>query len=334
MIPHNRVTFTREQRDAVDRVLASGHVAQGPEVAALEDDYRLYAGRKHAVAVASGTAALRLSFLALRDLKPIVPAYSCVALANAAHFYHSEIGIADCLPNTWTIAPDDLGSEPRASVVVAVNTFGVKSDIMRLKAAAGAVIEDCTHGFGNHRSDVEVLSLYPTKLFGAAGGGMILTDEDDIAEFCRDMRDYDDKSACAWRLNDKLTDLQAAAARAKLACIDKSLSDREYLAQRYQHLLAHAAGSNLLALPPSGERSWYRFVVHTALQAEPVCAELKRLGVCAERPVEWWADGPRSDQPLSERAYLHNVSLPLYPGMTGREVDLVAHELAAHLKKG
>ena len=259
MIPHNKVITTPEDIAAVERVVRSGQLAQGPEVEALEAEYCAYTGRKYAVAVGSGTAALRLAFLCRRDLTPTVPAYSCVALANAAYSFSKPLGVADVIPDAWTLDPNDLGSEVENSAVVVVNTFGVKATLPRKPLL---VIEDCTHGFSDKIADIELLSLYSTKLFGANRGGIILTDAKAYADECRDRRDYDDKPASGTRLNDKLSDDHAAHARSKLARISSEIEKREKLAVEYYKGLRHL-DPTLLTLPPSGDRTWYRYVIRS-----------------------------------------------------------------------
>ena len=318
MIPHNKVTTTPADLAAVGRVVASGQVGQGPEVEALEYDYCAYTGRKFAVAVGSGLAALRLAFLCRRDLTPTVPAYSCVALANAAYSWSAPLGVADVLPESWAIDPDDLGPDPQHTAAVVVNTFGVKAPHPRKPLF---IIEDCTHGFGDQIADMEILSLGETKLFGGAGGGIILTDVKAYADTCRDWRNYDDKPASGTRLNDKLSDLHAALARTKLERISQILEEREELAIEYYTGLRHL-DPTLLTLPPSGNRSWYRYVIRTKMAAPLLRAALHRKGVCAELPVEWWPDS-KSAFPVAQNAYRYNVSLPLYPGLSKEAVKYV-----------
>ena len=312
MIPHNKVVVEQEDINALIRVGRSGHLSQGPETEALEADYCAYTGRKYAVAVGSGLAALRLALLCRRDLTPTVPAYSCVALSNAVYSFSAKIGIADVLPQVWTLDPSDLGESPGRSSVVTVNTFGVKARIPR---AAMLTIEDCTHGFGDHKSDIEILSLHATKLFGAAGGGMILTDEKAYADACRDRRDYDDKPSSGTRLNDKTTDIHSALARTKLARTPGLIDEREELALEYFDRLAELDMAGVLTLPTLADRTWYRFVIRAKKMDAPLLrAALHRKGICAELPIEWWAE-EKAPYPAALNAYKRNVSLPLYPGL-------------------
>ena len=335
MIPHNRIIATEAHIDAVSRTLRNAHLARGQEIAALENDFCVYTGRKHAVAVASGLDALRLALLWRRDLTPTVPAYSCVALVNAVYSYSDYVGVADCSTDRnkgWTLDKDDLDGEPERAAVVAVNTFGMKADIPK---DAAYVIEDATHGFGGRscQAEVTVLSLGATKLFGApdSKGGIILTDNKEIADFCRDRRCYDDKEASGTRLNSTMTDKDAALARVTLANIAAIKDERLSIALDYARHLEWAQDNNLLALPPFGDRTWYRFVVHTSRPASLARAALHRRGIMAEKPIEWWPED-RVQNPVAWRAYENNLSLPFFPGITKAEISEVCHAVCEVLK--
>ena len=325
MIPHNRVTTTEDDIRVVERVIRSGQLAQGSEVEALEAEFCAYTGRKYAVAVASGTAAIRLALLCCRNLVPTVPAYSCVALANAAYSFSERLGIADVLMEDWTIDPEDLGATPRESAVVAVNTFGAPANIAGIRAAAaGLVIEDCTHGFGAHKSDIEILSFHATKLIGAAGGGIVLTDNKDYAEQVRDRRDYDDKPVSGTRLNDKMSDVQAALVRSKLARFEAEIVERYDIAWLYAKKLRTLAGAKRLLLPIE-RATYYRF----AITVEDACRTRKELGVKgirAEQPICWWPDS-KDAFPVSAMAEQELLSLPFYPGLKAEEIDIVTKAL-------
>ena len=329
MIPHNKIVTTRDDRGMVDRVISSGHLSQGTEVAALEADMCAFTGRRYAVAVSSGTEALRLAMLAFSGRRVTVPGYSCVALANAA--MAARRGkmpmAADVLPGQWTIDPDEVGHDLELDVVVAVNTFGVKSDVLGLAAAGARVIEDCTHGFGEHLSDIEVLSFHATKLLGGAGGGVILTGDDRVAHFVRDLRDYDDKAPYADRLNGKMTDVHAALVRSKLRRLPLLIEERAELAALYWEQLRDVQ----LLLPehvPFDGRTWYRFTIEVD-DAEFYLRRLEQLGIQAAAPVDNWlakSAPPIKEEyaPVSYRAYRGIVSLPCYNWLTKAEVLHIA----------
>jgi dTDP-4-amino-4,6-dideoxygalactose transaminase len=327
MIPHNRVITTREDRGMVDRVIASGHLAQGPETEALEHELCEFTGRRHAIAVSSGTEAIRLALLAYHGRRVTVPAYSCVALANAAMAARGgKMPVAaDVLAGQWTIDPDETGHDLELDVVVAVNTFGVKSDVLGLAATGARVVEDCTHGFGDHLSDVEVLSFHATKLLGGAGGGVVLTGDDRVAHVVRDHRDYDDKRQCVNRLNGKMTDVHAALVRSKLRRLPLLIEERAEIAMLYSAELDGVIG---VIRPDVVDRTWYRFTIEVD-DVEFYLRRLEQMGIQAQRPVTNWLEQsspviPEESAPVSYRAYGGIVSLPCYPGLSKEEVMHIA----------
>jgi len=310
MILHNKCVTTLEDVEFAERVIRSGR----PEVEALEEDLCAYTGRRHAVAVASGLAALRLALLCKRGLLPTVPAYSCVALANAAYSFYDKLGIADVEPDKWNLDANDI-ADPENAAVVVVNTFGVPTDLPK---NAGLVIEDSTHGFGLHRSEIEVLSFHSSKLIGGSVGGALLTDSKIYADAARDRRDYDNKPASGLRLNDKLGDVDAALVRSKLLRLHLILEERKELADLYFKELRPLQSKGLLELPYLGNNSWYRFVIRVKRHMAFMEA-MFRKGVMTASPIEWWPDdtGP---YPIAHSAYESLVSLPLYPGLTKAQV--------------
>lgn len=336
MIPHNRVITTKEDIEAVSRVVASGQLAQGPEVKALEHEMCEYTGRKYAVAVASGLSALRLSMLCWKDRTPIIPAYSCVALTNAAYSWSDKIGIADVLPGEWTIDPDDLGPDASESTVVAVNTFGVPADVSRIIKTGAVVIEDCTHGFrhyGRNLAFAQVCSFYATKLIGGAEGGIILTDGSNFAEKVRNYRDYGDKPASGLRLNDKMSDVHAVLVRSKLKRLPLLIEERAELAALYLKELNPVWGE--IDIPFEGERTWYRFVIETP-DAEIYLRRLEQMNIQGERPVWDWMRCDKGKEPVAYSAHQRLVSLPLYPGLSRNEVGYIARcvrEIAREMKE-
>ena len=184
-VPHNRLTFGSPEAIAIARTVKSGQWTAGRAVEQLEASLTRIAGVKHAVCVGSGLAALRLAMLGLGvkgGSRVLVPAYSCVALANAALACGAHPISADVVPLEWNISVDAarkmlIGVQP--SVIVAVNTFGVPAPVAELADCGVAVIEDCAHAFGfesqgrplGGRSHAAVLSFHATKLVGGGEGG-------------------------------------------------------------------------------------------------------------------------------------------------------------------
>jgi perosamine synthetase len=346
IVPHNRLTFGEAEARAVAEVVASGQWAGGPRVQALERELGRRARRSHAIGVASGLAALRLGLKALgvgRGDEVIVPAYSCVALANAVLALGTTPVVAD-VGDDWNLDPRAVADARtgRTRAVIAVNTFGAPAAVASLGQNGLVVIEDCAHGFGlrvadgvlGGRTDVAVLSFHATKLVGAGEGGALVTDRAEVASAARAWRDYTNEPPDGTRLNDKLSDVHAAIALCQLERLDAMIAARDARAQRYHARLAPLSRSTgAFRLPAlATARVWYRYAIElTEHGAADVVDALRRLGVGADRPVVDWRPAAGRPCPTADRAYARVVSLPLYPTLRDDEQERVCEALGAVL---
>lgn len=339
-VPHNRLTHGDAERDAVAAVVAGGRWSSGPAVERLEHDLAARLGRRHAVAVGSGLGALRLALLSLgvgAGDEVIVPAYSCVALANAVLACRAHPVPVDVTPDYWTIDPLAAAVTARTKAIIAVHTFGSIAEVGALARLGPPLIEDCAHGIAvggmGSRSPLAVTSFYATKLIGAGEGGAVLTDDAGLADFVRRWRNYGDQDASGTRLNDKLTEFAAALARCQLARLDEFVAARRVRAERYQAAFAGLRQAGKIVLPAPVERVWYRYTVEFAeLDAATAIEQLKARGIDAAQPVSDWTAERRAACPISERAFQRIVSLPLYPTLSSGEQEAVigaVHDIVA-----
>lgn len=346
VVPHSRLTFGREEEAAAAAVVRSGQWAGGPRLAELESALARAAGVDHAVGVASGLAALRLSLLALGvgpGDRVLVPAYTCVALPDAVLACGAEPVPVDVSDPSWNL---DTNEDPpiRPAAVIGVHTFGVPADIAGMRRWGAPVIEDCAHAFGfdvdgapvGSLGDVAIMSFYATKLVGAGEGGAVLTNNAASAARVRDARDYVDKSAAATHLNDKMTDIEAALASCQLERLPEMLAARERLAARYDPLLRDAAqASGEFRLPTAqAPRAWYRYAVELHEKpAKMLAGRMRRFGVRAESPTADWLQPETPDLQTARRAYERVLSLPLYPTLTEEEQDRVVYAFLSALEE-
>jgi perosamine synthetase len=336
-VPHNRLTFGRLESAAVRRVVESGYWATGKIAARLESVLARHADVKYGIAVGSGLAALRLALLGLgvcHGDEVIVPAFSCVALANAVLALGALPKMCDIERDTWNLDPGAVRKRltKKTRAVIAVHTFGLPAPIDDLALSRVPVIEDCAHAFGissgksrlGSRGHAAVLSFYATKLIGAGEGGAVLTNDETLADFVRDWRDYADKAPERTRLNDKMTDVEAALALCQLRRLGSLIALRQRKAEVYHEMLAKPqAEFGGFRLPKmADERVWYRYVVDIRGDHLPeIIAALRKQGVHADMPVEPWFDvnGAAGTCPNAAYAFRHLLSLPLYPTLTIKE---------------
>lgn len=343
LVPHSRPSLGKAELGAVQEVLASGQIAQGSRVRALERQWAQATGRAGAVAVSSGTSALRLALVALgvnAGDEVVVPAYSCVALLNAVLAVGAAPLLADVEADSWVLSPEDVKRllTPRTKAIIAVHLFGYPAKIHELCRLGLPVIENCAHGIGGKAGNaafgrsgtVNVSSFYATKMTAAGEGGIVAGDDEDLLARIRQARDYADQSPNGLHLNDKMTDVEAAIAAVQLDRLHELLAKRAEHAARYTDLLRSLANSGALRLPAECVgRIWYRYVVRLqGRRAEDAVSAMAAYGIRAEQPV-WdlrqstkWERLPNSDQ-----AFASALSLPLYPDLSEEQQSLVCRAL-------
>jgi len=341
LIPHSRPWITAADVRAVARVVRSGRLAQGAEVAALEAELSGFLGLPPGVAVSSGTAALHLALVGL-GLGPghevILPSYVCVAPLHAVEYAGATPRLADIDPRTFNLDPADVRRRMtrRTRAVIVPHLFGLPADLDALLALGVPLIEDCAQALGaTYRGSpvggfgvASILSFYATKLLATGEGGMILSRDRSLLGRLRDLRDYDERRRHALRYNYKLTDLQAALGRSQLVRFPAALARRAAIAARYRRAWA----SLPIRLPEPeglGTHSYHRFVATVPGRATTVARRLHSLGVTARPPVfePIHRTLGLSGFPGAEEAWRHALSLPLYPGLTAREQAQVVQAL-------
>ena len=336
LIPHNRLTTGKEEENAVAAVARSGKWAGDKVLRELEVRISDVAGADvQAVGVGSGLGALRLALHALGIVagdSVAVPAYSCVALANAVLACGALPVAIEIESGSWNISPEALAlaktNHPELKAVIAVHTFGFPANLKALESVGLPVIEDCSHAFGRGgfggMGDIAILSLYATKLLGGGEGGMVMTRSAEMATLVRQARDYVDKPPAAWRLNDKMTDLEAAIALCQLRRLPDLLARRDEKAERYHALLTGRLPDGTLPLPHN-QRIWYRYVLDVTAP-DSLIRQLACSRIGAARPVDDWRLISKA-QPLATHAYARLLSLPLYPSLTESEQNKVVESL-------
>jgi len=297
-----------------------------------------------AAGVSSGLAALRLALLALHvgpGDEVIMPAYSCVALLNAALALDATPVLADIKEDDWTLSPSDVEQRitQKTKAIIAVHLFGMPASISGLLSLGLPVVEDCAHGIGGSCDGqpfggvgtVNISSFYTTKMIAAGEGGIVAARDKELIQRIRNARDYGDQLPDRHHMNDKMTDIEAALARAQVNRLPEMLSLRADRAEVYDERLAPLAEQGLIVLPqrPPG-RIWYRYAVRlTRHDAEPVCDWMAANRVRVEQPVwdlresEFWSPGLS----VSAQAFDRVVSLPLYPDLDAADQEIVCETL-------
>lgn len=328
LIQHSAPAIGDEEIEAVTRVMRSGRIAQGPEVEAFEEECAALVGRKHAVAVSSGTAALHLALNALgvdKDTRVAIPAYACASLLTAVSLQDARAELCD-IDDDYNL---DHGTMPGgANVTILPHLFGKAASV----PDATTVIEDIAQSIGGNTgaaTPVAIASFYATKLVTAAEGGMVLTDDADLAEHVRDRRDYDNRDDFIQRFSYKLNDIQAAIGRVQLRRLPEFIDRRKGIAFKFLEGLHDLP----IDLPDPENHIFFRFVIRLD-EREALQAHLAERGIEAKRPVykpahEYFAG--RGNDRVSipggllgcDRAHRCALSLPIHPNMLDQDVDHV-----------
>lgn len=259
-----------------------------------------------------------------------VPAYSCVALANAVLAEGATPVPLDCDPQTLSLTKKTVQARvtSRMKCLIGVNTFGLPMDFSQIAELEIPLIEDCAHGFSKGgmggRGSLSIFSFYATKFIGSGRGGAIATNDSSFADAIRNHSDYSDKPMSGERMNAKFDDLNAALVLSQIEHIDHLVEIRRKLANTYLREFDHLQLHGILKLPQVvPERIWYRFVI-SVVDAHKWKTELARLGVVAELPVWNWLDEDGSARcPNAASAYENTLSLPIYPSLSTNEQERV-----------
>ncbi len=324
-IPHSQPSIGEEEIAAVVRCLRSGYLTQGDEVHAFEEACAAFTGHRYGVAVSSGAAALHLALIVLgiRDNDRVaMPSYVCAALAQAITWQRATPVLCDIDWPSYTLAAEQVPSDCTAAIVP--HLFGaparypqqvpVISDIAQSIGAPEVADADTST-----QPLVTVASFYATKLMTTGEGGMLLTQDAQLAEAARDLREYDNRDDFKLRFPYKMTDFQAAMGRVQLQRLPAFIARRREIAAMY----AEALESLPLQLPDPAGHAFFRYVVATE-KREALEAHLQACGVEAKRPVYRPAHHYFGGAfPHSERAHQECLSIPLYPAMDLQKIRYV-----------
>lgn len=343
--------YRQEVDAAVARVLDSGWLILGPEVAAFEREFAAYLGTEHAIGVSSGTDALILALRAL-DIGPgdevVTPANTTVPTAAAIRAVGAVPRFADVDGDSLLMTAETLrpAMTTRTKAVVPVHLYGAPVPMREILSLArengAAVVSDCAHAHGARwcgqpvgtMADIGCFSLYPTKNLGACGdGGLCVTGRADLAERLRTLKNYgydSDRIARCDGLNSRLDEIQAAILRVKLRHLDDGNLQRRSIAERYRAGLA-GTPFRLQEVDADQWHVYHQFVIRCP-DRPAVIRQLQRhdigYGIHYDPPLHRMPAFARFHEnarplPVVETASPQVLSLPLYPGLTFDEVDRV-----------
>ena len=364
-LPYGRQLIEDDDVRAVIDALRADLVTTGPLVAEFERRFAATVSARHAVAVSSGTAALHAAVFAA-DVgagdEVVTTPLTFVATANAVLYQGGVPRFADVRPDTLTLDPDSLrkAMTPRTRAVLPVHFAGQPCDLDFVREIARGrglrVIEDAAHALGaEYRgrrvgalSDLTVFSLHPVKHITTGEGGMVTTDDDELAERLRRFRNHGlatDSRARQARgalhsemvdlgYNYRLTDVQCALGLSQLGKLDRFLAARERIAERYLANLKDQAGLRLPEIAPGVRHAWHLFPILLDIERLTVdratvfhALRAENIGVTVHYLPAYWhpyyvrLGYARGLCPRAEDVAGRVLSLPMHAGMTGADVE-------------
>lgn len=361
MIPAAKPILGEEERVAVDAVLRSGMIAQGPEVAAFESEFsaELVAG-KPTVAVNSGTAGLHLGLLAA-GVGPgdevIVPSFTFAATGNSVALTGATPVFADIEPDYFTLDPASVRASitDRTKAIMPVHLYGHPALMDELQAIADehgiALYEDAAQAHGASLDgrlvgtfgDFAMFSLYPTKNMTSGEGGMVSCGGEEIAHRVRLLRNQGMERQYANELigfNARLTDIHAAIGRVQLRKLPGWTKARQ---DNAAFLSANLEGVQVPKVKVGAVHVYHQYTIRVGQDRDGFAQALREeyaVGCGIYYPIpnhrldSLKHFAPGLDLPETEKAALEVISLPVHPSLGSEDLERIVEAVNTLAKAG
>jgi len=371
MIPYSRQDITNEEIQAVVEVLRSDFLTTGPKVEGFEKAIAGYCGARYAIAVSNGTAALHIAALAL-DIKEgdegITSPNTFLASANCIAFCRGIPRFADIDPVTYCISPKEIEDAitPKTRVLIPVHFAGQPCDMESIRDIAEKrslyIIEDAAHALGSkwrdkngvwHKvgscshSHIAIFSFHPVKTITTGEGGMILTNDKDLADKCRLFRSHgitrdpanfvNQPSAISHQLiypsfyyemhelgyNYRLTDFQCALGLVQLRRLDEFIKHRRKVWKYYTNELSEIDGFTVPIERENVRSAWHLYVAQverrdelfTYLREKDIGAHAMYIPVHLQPYYQQNFGYKEGDFPKAEAYFEKCLVLPMFPAL-------------------
>jgi len=366
----SRPDITEKEIEAVCAVLGGPNLSLGPKVIEFERAFAEYAGRKRAVAVNSGTSGLFLCMLAL-GIGPgdevITTPFTFIASATSIMMVGAKPIFVDIDPVSLNIDAEKIESKitSKTKAILPVEVFGNPAGFDKICEIAQKhnliVIEDSCEALGSELNGkkagtfgtMSIFAFYPNKQITTGEGGMILTDDDELADMCVSLRNQGRAKDSSWlshaRLgyNFRLSDINCALGIVQLSRIDEIKAKRRQVAKWYQEMLAGDERLIVPTEPADCDISWFVFVVRlaekfTLEQRDRILEAMKDKGIQVGNyfpPVHLQPfisarfDYKQGDFPVAESVCKGTIALPFYNDLSKDEVTIVCKTLREILDK-
>ena len=322
-----------ELKERIAEVLDSGRFILGPNVSAFEEEAAAYLGVKHAIGVANGTDAIVLALDALgigEGDEVICPTFTFFATAEAIARRGATPIFVDIDPQTMNLDPADVRRRmtSKTKAIMPVHLFGRPAPLEELAELGVPLVEDAAQAFGakgTGRTGVaSTYSFFPTKnLFAFGDGGLVSTDDDELAERVRLLRFHGSKAKKEFELigyNSRLDEIQAAVLRVFLPHLEEWNRSRREAAARYAEL----GLGEVCELPADEPGHVYHVFVVRSPERDRIAEHLAAGGIASSsyyvtplhrQPALAFLGQAETDFPETERASRENLALPMWAGI-------------------
>lgn len=359
-------------KDGIVEVLLSGYLTMGKKVAQFEKAFAEFIGTRHAIGTNSGTSSLEIVMRAIgvEGATVVIPSNTFMATATAVTHAGARIIFTDCQEENLQMDPADLQRkiQPDTRGVILVHIGGMISpNIDEIKRICDEnslfLLEDAAHAHGatidgRMAGSLGIggsFSFYPTKVMTTGEGGMVTTDDEEIYRRCLVLRDHGktnpelnvhEEFGYNWRFSE----FHALLGLQQMKRIESSLEERRRIAMMYDEKLGNLPKIKRLQIPPNIRSSYYKYIVFLDehIERDELKTEMKdRYGIhlpgevysqpLHTQPVfrkHSWAvaNDPGDSFPQTEYVCEHHLCLPLYLGLTEKEIDYVVDSLARVLR--
>ena len=368
-IPLSQPDITQREIDAVVEVMQSPTLSIGPKVLEFERKVAQLCGRRHAIAVSSGTAGLHACMIAAgikAGDEVITTPFSFVASANCILYVGAKPVFVDIDTKTLNVDTDlvQAAITPKTKAIVGVEAFGHPGGMIELEQIARRneliLIEDCCEGFGGMAGArhigsfgrAGVFAFYPNKQITTGEGGMIVTDDDRFADHCRALRNQG-REGMSWLAHQRLgynwrmAEIPAAIGSVQVDRLEEILDRRRSVAAMYMKRLLDNRYLVLPTLTDVDHMSWFVFVVRLSdlfgpMERDEIIKGLRHAGIGCNNyfpPIHlqpYMAEQfgfKEGDFPRTEYVAARTIALPFFGQMTESQVDEVVSTLNEQIEK-
>lgn len=275
MIPHSKPFLDHQELEKIIEIYQTGNIAVGKEIEEFERKIANYIGKKYAIATSSGTTALHLLLVSMgikENDEIIIPASVCPGVMHAIEYTGATPLISDINEKDFNISVEHTKKliTHNTKAIVVPHMFGLPSDLDELKQFNIPLIEDCAQSIGAEYKDkkagslgyASIFSFYATKMFTSIDGGMILTDDERLANILKDLRYYGGKHDYKLRFNYKMQNINAALGLIQFEKLESFLIARARLTHIYLDIFSKLEWIKILNLPNEKKiSSNYRFII-------------------------------------------------------------------------